>query len=169
MQYRNLGKSGLKVSAIGLGTNQFGGKVDLMGTKNILAAALDAGVNLIDTADVYQNGRSEEFIGEALKDRRQQALIATKVYFKVGEGPNDQGASRQHIMDGVEVSLMFTELRDGKVKISLRSTGNIVIGDIAIKLGGGGHNFAAGALLHKTLDEAIPFVLELVKQLIDAG
>jgi len=105
MQYRNLGKSGLKVSAIGLGTNQFGGKVDLAGTKNIIVAALDAGVNLIDTADVYQSGRSEEYIGEALKGRRDQALIATKVFFKVGVGPNDQSASRQHIMSGVEASL----------------------------------------------------------------
>jgi aryl-alcohol dehydrogenase-like predicted oxidoreductase len=105
MQYRNLGKSGLKVSAIGLGTNQFGGKVDLAGTKNILAAALDAGVNLIDTADIYQSGRSETNIGEALKGRREQALIATKVFFKVGDGPNDQGASRQHIVDGIEASL----------------------------------------------------------------
>ena len=104
MQYRNLGKSGLKVSTIGLGTNQFGGKVDLAGTKNIIAAALDAGVNFIDTADVYQGGRSEENIGEALKDRRDQALIATKVFFKVGEGPNDLSASRQHIMAGIEAS-----------------------------------------------------------------
>ena len=105
MQFRNLGKSGLKVSSIGLGTNQFGGKVDLNATKNIIAAALDIGVNLIDTADVYQAGRSEEYIGEALKDRRGQALIATKVYFKVGDGPNDQSASRQHILSGVDASL----------------------------------------------------------------
>jgi aryl-alcohol dehydrogenase-like predicted oxidoreductase len=105
MQYRQLGKSGLKVSAIGLGTNQFGGKVDLEGTKNIIAAALDTGVNFIDTADVYQAGRSEEFIGAALAGKRQQALIATKVFFKVGDGPNDQSASRQHILTGVEASL----------------------------------------------------------------
>jgi aryl-alcohol dehydrogenase-like predicted oxidoreductase len=105
MQFRNLGKSGLKVSSIGLGTNQFGGKVDLNATKNIIAAALDVGVNLIDTADVYQGGRSEEYIGEALKERRGQALIATKVFFKVGDGPNDQSASRQHILSGVEASL----------------------------------------------------------------
>jgi len=105
MQYRNLGKSGLKVSIIGLGTNQFGGKVDLSVTKDIIAAALEAGINFIDTADVYQGGRSEEYIGEALKGRRDQALIATKVFHKVGEGPNDHGASRQHIMAGVEDSL----------------------------------------------------------------
>jgi aryl-alcohol dehydrogenase-like predicted oxidoreductase len=105
VNFRNLGKSGLKLSAIGLGTNQFGGKVDQTGTKNIISAALDAGINLIDTADVYQAGRSEQFIGEALKGRRDQALIATKVFFKVGDGPNDQSASRQHILSGVEASL----------------------------------------------------------------
>ena len=105
MQYRNLGSSGLKVSAIGLGTNQFGGKVDLETTKNILAAALEAGVNFIDTADIYQEGRSEEFIGQALAGKRSGVLLATKVYSEVGEGPNDRGASRHHILQGVEASL----------------------------------------------------------------
>jgi len=105
MQYRNLGSSGLKVSAIGLGTNQFGGKVDLETTKNILSAALEAGVNFIDTADIYQEGRSEEFIGQALAGKRSGVLLATKVYGEVGEGPNDRGASRHHIMQGVEDSL----------------------------------------------------------------
>jgi aryl-alcohol dehydrogenase-like predicted oxidoreductase len=105
MQYRKLGRSGLKVSAIGLGTNQFGGKVDQKMTKDILSAALEAGVNFIDTADTYQDGRSEEYIGSALAGKRSRALIATKVYSKVGEGPNDRGASRHHIMAGVEASL----------------------------------------------------------------
>ena len=105
MQYRNLGSSGLKVSAIGLGTNQFGGKVDLETTKNILSAALEAGVNFIDTADTYQEGRSEEFIGQALAGKRSGVLLASKVYGEVGEGPNDRGASRHHIMQAVEDSL----------------------------------------------------------------
>ena len=105
MQYRNLGSSGLKVSAIGLGTNQFGGKVDLQTTRDIIAAALEAGVNFIDTADIYQEGRSEEFIGQALAGKRSGVLLATKVYGEVGEGPNDRGASRHHIMQGVEDSL----------------------------------------------------------------
>jgi aryl-alcohol dehydrogenase-like predicted oxidoreductase len=105
MRYRQLGNSGLKVSVIGLGTNQFGGRVDLVGTKDIIAAALDLGINLIDTADVYQDGRSESNIGEALKGQRDRAVIATKVFFKVGDGPNDQSASRQHILTGVEASL----------------------------------------------------------------
>jgi len=105
MHYRNLGSSGLKVSAIGLGTNQFGGKVDLETTRDIIAAAIDAGVNFIDTADIYQEGRSEEYIGKSLTGKRTTALIATKVYGKVGDAPNDRGASRQHIMHGVEASL----------------------------------------------------------------
>jgi aryl-alcohol dehydrogenase-like predicted oxidoreductase len=105
MHFRNLGSSGLKVSAIGLGTNQFSGKVDLDTAKNIIHAALDRGVNLIDTADVYQQGRSEEYIGIALQGRREQAIIATKVRWRTGEGPNDVGTSRQHILNGVEASL----------------------------------------------------------------
>jgi aryl-alcohol dehydrogenase-like predicted oxidoreductase len=105
MEYRNVGNSGLRVSEIGLGTNQFGGKVDLQGTKNIISAAVDAGVNLIDTADIYQNGRSEEFIGQAIKGKRDQVLIASKVYYPTGEGPNQKSASFQHIMTGVEDSL----------------------------------------------------------------
>jgi aryl-alcohol dehydrogenase-like predicted oxidoreductase len=105
MHYRNLGASGLRVSAIGLGTNQFGGKVDLETAQNIIHTALDLGVNLIDTADVYRGGRSEEFIGKALKGRRSQALIATKVRSKLSQAPNDGGASRQHILNEVENSL----------------------------------------------------------------
>jgi aryl-alcohol dehydrogenase-like predicted oxidoreductase len=105
MYYRNLGKSGLKVSAIGLGTNQFGGKVDQATTQNIIDAAIDLGVNFLDTADVYQGGRSEENIGKALKNKRDKVIIATKVFFKVGDGPNDMGASRKHIFDGIEASL----------------------------------------------------------------
>jgi aryl-alcohol dehydrogenase-like predicted oxidoreductase len=106
MQYRRLGRCGLKVSAIGLGTNQFGGKVSPKQAKEIIHTALDAGVNFIDTADVYQGGRSEEAIGAAIKGRRERVLIATKVQHKIAPGgPNDQGASRQHILHGVEASL----------------------------------------------------------------
>jgi aryl-alcohol dehydrogenase-like predicted oxidoreductase len=105
MQYRNLGSSGLKVSTIGLGTNQFGGKVDQDTVTEILSAAIDQGINLIDTADIYQKGRSEETIGKALKGRRDQVLIATKVFFAMGDRPNQRGASRAHILAGVEDSL----------------------------------------------------------------
>ena len=105
MHYRNLGRSGLKVSAVGLGANRFGSKCDLETTKRILHTALDLGVNFIDTADVYAAGRSEQFIGEAIHDRRDRVVVATKVFGKVGDGPNDRGASRQHIMQAVEASL----------------------------------------------------------------
>lgn len=105
MNYRNLGSTGLKVSEVGLGTNQFGGKVDAAGVSNIISAAIEKGINFIDTADIYQKGRSEETIGKAVKGRRQQVLIATKVRGATGEGPNDQGNSRHHVMEGVEASL----------------------------------------------------------------
>ena len=106
MQYRRLGQSGLQVSVIGLGTNQFGGKVDEAGVKNLMDAAIDAGINLFDTADMYQEGRSEETIGKAIKGRREKVLVATK--FVHGRGkypPNDKGGSRYHLMNAVEASL----------------------------------------------------------------
>jgi aryl-alcohol dehydrogenase-like predicted oxidoreductase len=105
MQYRNLGRSGLQVSAIGLGTNQFGGKVDQAGVHAIIDAALDLGINLIDTADVYQNGRSETTLGEALKGKWHKVVLATKAFHPTGDGPNDKGASRYHLIAAVEDSL----------------------------------------------------------------
>lgn len=105
MQYRSLGNSGLRVSAVGLGTNQFGAKVDADGVARIIHHALDLGLNFIDTADMYTDGRSEETIGRAIADRRGDVILATKVGWKIGDGPNDVGASRQRIMDGVEASL----------------------------------------------------------------
>ena len=105
MEYRQLGTAGVRVSAIGLGTNQFGGKVDQQGVNEIIAAALDLGVNFIDTADVYTKSRSEETLGVALKGRWSSVVLATKVFNSTGEGPNDRGASRYHIMNGVEASL----------------------------------------------------------------
>jgi aryl-alcohol dehydrogenase-like predicted oxidoreductase len=105
VDYRQLGNSGLRVSVIGLGTNQFGGKVDPAGVDAIIGAALDLGVNLIDTADVYQQGRSEETLGKALQGRWERVVLATKVFHPMGEGTNDRGASRYHIMNGVEASL----------------------------------------------------------------
>ncbi|MGC9468564.1 MAG: aldo/keto reductase [Anaerolineae bacterium] len=105
MQYRSMGYSGIRVSAVGLGTNQFGGKVDQQGVNDIIDAALDLGVNLIDTANTYQDGRSEQTLGVALKGRRDRVVLATKVEHRVGQGPNDYGASRYHIMAQVEASL----------------------------------------------------------------
>jgi len=106
MEYRNLGKAGVKVSTTGIGCNQFGGKVDKDGTKAIVQKALDLGINFFDTADVYGNrGVSEEYLGAALEGQRDKAVIATKGRAKMGDGPNDQGTSRYHIMNAVEASL----------------------------------------------------------------
>src|SRR5690349_6925845 len=98
MQYRQLGRSGVRVSVIGLGTNRFGTVVDQRGVNNIISAALDGGLNFIDTADVYGKGTSEETLGVALEGKRDQVVLATKVYMEMGEGPNDWGASRYHIL-----------------------------------------------------------------------
>ena len=105
MKYRQLGSSGLQVSAIGLGTNNFGRRLDAAATETVVHAALDAGVNMIDTSNSYGGGDSEEFIGRALKGRRDEAVLATKVSSRVSDGPNNAGNSRKHIYDQVEVSL----------------------------------------------------------------
>ncbi|MXY47211.1 MAG: aldo/keto reductase [Chloroflexi bacterium] len=105
MEYRYLGKSGLKVSAIGLGTNNFGRRLDADATALVINHALDMGVTMIDTSNSYGDGYSEDYIGRALKGKRDKAVIATKVSSTVGDGPNDGGNSRQHIMEAVEDSL----------------------------------------------------------------
>ena len=105
MEYRYLGRSGLKVSAIGLGTNNFGRRLDADATALVVNHALDMGVNMIDTSNSYGDGYSEEYIGRALEGKREKAIIATKVSSTVGDGPNDGGNSRQHIMAAVEDSL----------------------------------------------------------------
>ena len=112
MEYRTLGRSGLKVSAITLGTMTFGGvggfaaigSTDLDTARRQLDIALEAGVNLIDTADVYSDGVSEEMVGAVLAGRRDAALLTTKVRFPMGDGPNDEGLSRHHIIAGCEAS-----------------------------------------------------------------
>lgn len=105
MQYRQLGNSGVRVSVIGMGTNRFGNVIKQDEANEIIAAAQDHGLNFIDTADVYADSQSETTLGHALKGRREHFVIATKVYFKTGDGPNDYGTSRYHIMNGVEASL----------------------------------------------------------------
>jgi aryl-alcohol dehydrogenase-like predicted oxidoreductase len=105
MEYRRLGASGLRVSVIGLGGNTFGRFADERQTAEIIAAALDAGVNFIDTADIYNAGASEEYIGKALQGQRDRTLIASKVGMSIGPGPNDSGASRKRIIDGAHASL----------------------------------------------------------------
>jgi aryl-alcohol dehydrogenase-like predicted oxidoreductase len=98
MEYKNLGKSGLKVSRIGLGTNNFGGQVSEEDSIKIVRRTIDLGINLIDTADMYTKGRSEEVIGKAVQGYRDDVIIATKVGMNVGEGPNQSGLSRKHIL-----------------------------------------------------------------------
>ena len=105
MEYRYLGSSGLQVSAIGLGTNNFGGRLDAAASAVVINHALDMGINMIDTSNSYGGAHSEEYIGRALKGKRHQAVIATKVSSRMADGPNNAGNSRKHIMTEVENSL----------------------------------------------------------------
>lgn len=106
MEFRNLGESGLQVSVMGLGCNNFGMRIDLDATKAVVAKALELGVNFFDTADVYGGrGKSEEFLGEALKGKRHDVVIATKFGSPMGEGPHMGGGSRRYIYAAVEASL----------------------------------------------------------------
>jgi len=113
MEYRQLGRSGLRVSTITLGTMGFGGtgwatpvgQIGVDGAREQIALARDAGVNMIDTADVYSSGLAEEILGEALGTAREDWLIATKARMPTGDGPNDAGLSRHHIIRAAEASL----------------------------------------------------------------
>ena len=105
MEYRRLGSSGLKVSEVGLGSNNFGWRLDEQSSIRVIEHALDVGINFIDTADVYGRGQSEEFIGKAVKSKRAQVLLATKFGNPMGAGPNERGGSRHYIMQAVEASL----------------------------------------------------------------
>ncbi|MDP9102710.1 MAG: aldo/keto reductase, partial [Pseudomonadota bacterium] len=121
MRYNQLGRTGLYVSEICLGAMTFGGQgmwqaigaLQQDETTQLIDTALKAGVNFIDTADVYSEGKSERLVGQALKDlgvKRSDVVIATKVYGDMGKAPNDRGASRGHIMDGVKASLERLQL-----------------------------------------------------------
>ena len=113
MEYRALGRSGLRVSVLTMGTMTFGGtgpfadvgSTDTEEAERQVDMCLDAGVNLIDTADVYSSGLAEEILGQVLRGRRDQVLLATKVRMGMGRGPNDSGLSRHHIISGCEASL----------------------------------------------------------------
>jgi aryl-alcohol dehydrogenase-like predicted oxidoreductase len=105
MEYRRLGRSGLKVSEICLGTMTFGHGTDAAEAERMVRASVDAGVIFFDTADGYSNGESEVMLGRALGARRREAVVATKVFNAMGPGPNDSGMSRTHIMTAVEDSL----------------------------------------------------------------
>jgi aryl-alcohol dehydrogenase-like predicted oxidoreductase len=113
MEYRQLGRSGLRISQLTLGTMGFGGsgmfsdvgQIDVAGARRQIDMALDAGVNLVDTADIYSVGASETIIGQALNGRRDRVLLATKARFAMGPGPNDAGLSRHHLIEACEASL----------------------------------------------------------------
>ena len=113
MEYRQLGRSGLKVSVLSLGTMTFGGKgnfgktgaTDVDGARHQIDLCLEAGVNLIDTADIYSTGLAEEIVGKALEGRRDSVLVASKARFRMGSGANDAGLSRQHLIEACEASL----------------------------------------------------------------
>lgn len=105
MEYRKLGKSGLKVSEIGLGGNNFGVRMGEQESISVIRHALELGVSFIDTGDSYQRGRSEANVGKAIKGKRSEVIIGTKFGNVTGEGPNERGASRYHIIKAVDASL----------------------------------------------------------------
>src|SRR5580765_6952632 len=107
MQYRVLGTTGVRVSTLCLGTMMFGawGNPDRAECVRAIRAGIDGGINFVDTADVYSMGESEEIVGEALKGRRDEVVLATKVHGPMGPGQNDRGNSRYWIMKEVEASL----------------------------------------------------------------
>lgn len=105
MKVRRLGNSGLKVSVVGLGCNNFGMRIDEAQTQAVVDAAIDAGITLFDTADIYGGTKSEEFLGKALGKRRHEIVLATKFGMPVGGDPKKRGGSRKWIMQAVEDSL----------------------------------------------------------------
>ena len=114
MEFRQLGRSGLKVPVLSFGTGTFGGGTDFFrawGSSDVAEASrlvsicLEAGVNLFDTADVYSKGLSEEILGKAIEGRRQDVLISTKTTFRMSDGPNNVGSSRHHLLQACDASL----------------------------------------------------------------
>ena len=114
MEYRRLGRSGLRVPVLSFGTATFGGSndffkgwgsTDVKGAERLVGICLDHGVSLFDTADIYSAGMAEEILGQAIKGKRERLLISTKVTFPSGDGANDFGSSRQHLIKAVEKSL----------------------------------------------------------------
>src|SRR5260370_2179230 len=114
MEFRQLGRSGLKVPVLSFGTGTFGGRgeffaawgnSDVAEARRLVDICLEAGVNFFDTADVYSQGASEEILGKAIGGRRNSVLVSTKATFPIGQGPNDQGSSRYHLIQACEASL----------------------------------------------------------------
>ena len=114
MEYRQLGGSGLKVPVLSLGTGTFGGgnelfrawgQTDVAEATRLVDVCLESGLNMFDSADMYSGGMAEEILGQAIKGRRSQVLISTKGTFRMGEGPNNVGSSRYHLIESIEGSL----------------------------------------------------------------
>lgn len=105
MNYVKLGNTGVRVSQLAMGTMTFGGQADREMSDKLFTRALDAGINHFDCADIYASGRSEEILGELMQCKRDELVIATKAYFATGDGPNDRGASRYHLIRACEASL----------------------------------------------------------------
>ena len=105
MPYRRLGRSGLTVSRLVLGAMMFGGRTEEADARRIIGDAFASGVNFIDTADAYNAGRSEEIVGRAIRDRRYDWVLATKLANPMGEGPHRRGLSRRWIVEGTHQSL----------------------------------------------------------------
>jgi len=138
MQYRTLGRSGLRVSPLCLGTMNFGGATDEGTAARIIERAHEAGLNFIDTADTYAGGRSEEVVGRAIRARRQHWILATKLANPRGGGPNERGLSRKGIFEAAEASLrrlgtdtidlyyLHKEDRDTPLEVTLRAMGDLI-------------------------------------------
>ena len=105
MEYRNLGRCGVRVSPVCLGTMMFGGQTTEAVSTRIIHKAHDHGINFIDTANMYNAGESERVVGRAIADRRDDFVLATKGRQKMGDGPNQQGGSRLHLMSELDASL----------------------------------------------------------------
>ncbi|MGO1003762.1 aldo/keto reductase [Lysobacter sp. CA196] len=114
MDYRTLGRSGFKVSALGFGAGTFGGKgplfsawgnTDIEQARRLIDLSLEAGVNFFDTADVYSDGASESILGAAIKGRRDEVVLSTKLTLRAGDGPNEVGASRHHLLRATDKAL----------------------------------------------------------------
>jgi aryl-alcohol dehydrogenase-like predicted oxidoreductase len=115
MEYAFVGTTGMRVSRLAFGTMTFGGDADLEASRDLFHRCLDAGIDHFDTADVYNAGRSEEILGQLMQGHRERLVIATKAYFPSGEGPNDRGSSRRHLVDALEGSLR--RLRTDRVEL----------------------------------------------------
>ena len=128
MEYRSLGRTGVQVSPICLGTANFGNPTPEGTARHIMQMALDAGLNIFDTANSYNQGESERIVGRFLKDtgQRDGVLLATKVYYPVGDGPNDRGLSRYHIMRACEDSLRRLQTDRIDLYITHRSASSVV-------------------------------------------